>query len=210
MLPVTVRIMFGQTIVDSHMEEVKIEIAADGSDTVQQVKERIAVRPRCPPDPAPSQGIIAPQQHEHQKAARPAWLACVRARQAAKGGKLTADHIHLSFGPSDKFIGKQFQCDPNVNEATLTLGPFSVITWLKQFPDWSMTARLMPAPPPAPGVAIRKAAALAEGKDPDKAVAEARAKVKTASAGLVPHRTMIALVARDNQMIQIFARRESC
>ena len=106
----------------------------------------------------------------------------MRARQAAKGGKLTAEHIHLSFGPSDKFIGKQFQGDPNVNEATLTLGPFSVITWLKQFPDWSMTARLMPAPPPAPGVAIRKAAALAEGKDPDKAVAEARAKVTPVSA----------------------------
>ncbi len=54
MLPVTVRIMFGQTIVDSRMEEVKIEIAADGSDTVQKFKERIAVRPRRPPDPAPS------------------------------------------------------------------------------------------------------------------------------------------------------------
>ena len=49
MLPVTVRIMFGQTIVDSRMEEVKIEIAADGSDTVQQVKERIAVRARVRP-----------------------------------------------------------------------------------------------------------------------------------------------------------------
>ena len=35
----------------------------------------------------------------------------------------------------------------------------------------------MPAAPPAPGVAIKKAAALAEGKDPEKAVQEARAKV---------------------------------
>ena len=67
--------------------------------------------------------------------------------------------------------------DPNVNEAALTLAPFSVITWLKQFSEWSMTARLMPTAPPPPGVAIRKAAALAEGKDPDTAVAEARAKV---------------------------------
>ena len=99
------------------------------------------------------------------------------ARQVAKGGKLTAEHIHLSFGPSDKYIGKQFQGDPNVDEAKLTLAPFSIITWLKQFPQWSITARLMPAAPPPPGVAIRKAAALAEGKDPDKAVTEARAKV---------------------------------
>ena len=53
-IPVTVRIVFGQTIVDSRMELVKIEIAADGSDTVLQVKERIAVRSGSVPDPAPS------------------------------------------------------------------------------------------------------------------------------------------------------------
>ena len=64
-----------------------------------------------------------------------------------------------------------------MNDAALTLAPFSVLTWLKQFPSWTLTARLMPAAPPPPGVAIKKAAALAEGKDPDKEVAIARMKV---------------------------------
>ena len=178
-IPVNVRIIFGQTIVDSRMEHVKIEIAADGSDTVLQVKERIAVRLRGPPDPPPSR-TCAQAQHHWQNARKARWFsdsALSPHPQAAKGGKLTAEHIHLTFGPSDKFIGKQYQGDPNVNEAALTLAPFSVITWLKQFSEWSMTARLMPTAPPPPGVAIRKAAALAEGKDPDTAVAEARAKV---------------------------------
>lgn len=37
-------------------------------------------------------------------------------------------------------------------------------------------ARLLPPTPPPPGVAIHKAAASAESKDPDRAVADARAK----------------------------------
>ena len=35
----------------------------------------------------------------------------------------------------------------------------------------------MPGAPPPPGVAIHKAAAIAEKKDPDQAVIDARAKV---------------------------------
>ena len=70
------------------------------------------------------------------------------------------------------------QGDPNVDDGALTLGPFSVLTWLKQFPEWGLTARLMPEAPPPPGVAIRRAAALSEGKDPDREVAAARAKVR--------------------------------
>ncbi len=58
-IPVIVKIVFGQTIVDSRMEQVKIELAADGSDTVAQVKERIAVRTISVPDPPPSSGRLA-------------------------------------------------------------------------------------------------------------------------------------------------------
>lgn len=76
-------------------------------------------------------------------------------------------------------MGRQYQGDPNVDDAALTLAPFSVLTWLKQFPSWGLTARLMPAASPPPGVAIQKAAALSEGKDPDRAVAAARAKVRS-------------------------------
>ena len=46
------------------------------------------------------------------------------------------------------------------------------------FPHWCLCIKLMPAAPPAPGVATFKAAAMAEGKDPDQAVNEARQKVK--------------------------------
>ena len=42
---------------------------------------------------------------------------------------------------------------------------------------WSAAAGLLPPTPLPPGVAIQKAAATAEQKDPDRAVADARAKV---------------------------------
>lgn len=52
-----------------------------------------------------------------------------------------------------------------------------MLPWLDRFAGWHLGAKLMPPTPPPPGVAIKKAAALAEGKDADKAVQEARAKV---------------------------------
>jgi hypothetical protein len=98
--------------------------------------------------------------------------------QEAFGGSLTPDSIFLYFGPNDKKIGRQFAGDPNVDEKVLTLAGFSVLPWLDRFEGWHLGAKLMPPAPPPPGVAIKKAAALAEGKDADKAVQEARAKVK--------------------------------
>lgn len=90
---------------------------------------------------------------------------------------MTPDKIFLYFGPNDKKIGRQFEGDPNVDEEELTLAKFSVLPWLDRFASWHLGAKLMPPAPPPPGVAIKKAAALAEGKDPEKAVQEARAKV---------------------------------
>lgn len=90
---------------------------------------------------------------------------------------MEAENLQLYFGPNDRKIGRQFEGDPNVDEKTLPLAGFSVLPWLQRFPDWRLGVKLIPAMPPAPGVAIKKAAALAEGKDPDKAVQEARAKV---------------------------------
>lgn len=98
--------------------------------------------------------------------------------QEAFGGALKADNLQLYFGPNDRKIGRQFEGDPNVDEKALTLAGFSVLPWLQRFPEWRLGVKLIPAMPPAPGVAIKKAAALAEGKDPDKAVQEARAKVR--------------------------------
>ena len=47
-LTVNVRIAFGHTIFDTRNEKVTITIAADGSDTILQVKEKIAVRLELP------------------------------------------------------------------------------------------------------------------------------------------------------------------
>lgn len=101
----------------------------------------------------------------------------VKCLQETFGGSLTADSIFLYFGPNDKKLGRQFAGDPNVDEKALTLAGFSVLPWLDRFAGWHLGAKLMPPTPPPPGVAIKKAAALAEGKDADKAVQEARAKV---------------------------------
>jgi hypothetical protein len=101
----------------------------------------------------------------------------VKRLQDTFGGSLTADSIFLYFGPNDKKLGRQFAGDPNVDEKALTLAGFSVLPWLDRFASWHLGAKLMPPTPPPPGVAIKKAAALAEGKDADKAVQEARAKV---------------------------------
>ncbi len=100
-------------------------------------------------------------------------------RQAAAGGhSLTADDLFLSFGPNDRKLGRQFQRDPNVDEKTLLLSSFSVLSWLERFPAWSLTVRLLFVTPPPPGVATHTAAAIAEGKDPSRAVQDARAKVR--------------------------------
>jgi hypothetical protein len=79
----------------------------------------------------------------------------------------------LFFGPNDKKVGKQFFGDPNGNENVLTLGRFSILDWLERFPHWHLSAKLMPKTPLPSGVAIQRAAAISEGKDPDKAVEEA-------------------------------------
>lgn len=98
--------------------------------------------------------------------------------QAQYDGKLPVDQILLSFGPVEARMGKQFTGDPSVDENKQLMQHFSVLQWLQQFPDWHLSACFLPATPAAPGVAIKRAAALSEGKDPDKAVQEARLKVK--------------------------------
>ena len=65
------------------------------------------------------------------------------------------------------------------------MAQFSVLPWLERFPRWWLGVKLMPPAPPPPGVAIKQAAALAEGKDPDKAVREGRAKASSCSLAYV-------------------------
>lgn len=100
------------------------------------------------------------------------------ALQVAFGGKITSDDFRIVFGPNDRKIGRQYRNDPSVDESQVKLQQFSVLTWLDRFPHWQITARPIQHTPPPPGVAIKKAAASAEGKDPEKAVLEARAKVR--------------------------------
>jgi hypothetical protein len=95
---------------------------------------------------------------------------------AAAGGSVTADDLMLVFGPVDRKLGRQYRGDPTVDDTKLTLAQFSVLDWLERFPHWSLGARLLPPAPPPPGVAIKRAAAVAEGKDPERAVTEGRAK----------------------------------
>lgn len=95
---------------------------------------------------------------------------------AAAGGSVTADDLLLGFGPVDRKLGRQYRDDPTVDDTKLTLAQFSVLDWLERFPHWALGARLLPPAPPPPGVAIKRAAAVAEGKDPERAVTEGRAK----------------------------------
>lgn len=90
------------------------------------------------------------------------------------GGQLSADDILLSFGPVDRKLGRQFRGDPMVDERALLLKDFSVLGWMERFPHWHLSVSLLPDTPPPPGVAIKKAAAMAEKKDPDQAVEEGR------------------------------------
>ncbi|KAL4852662.1 hypothetical protein ACK3TF_006252 [Chlorella vulgaris] len=86
---------------------------------------------------------------------------------AAAGGAITADDLLLSFGPNDRHIGRQYVKDPAVDEGKLKLEQYSLLSWIQRI-AWH-SPRLLPAAPPAPGVAIHKAAASAEQKDPDTA-----------------------------------------
>ncbi len=171
---VSVRLLFGESIVERngkhHVREIKV--ASDGSDSILDIKKRLAVRTaRC-------QGPTAlPGMWEAQAAVTHATFSLV-VLQVAFGGKVSSDDFRLSFGPNDRKIGQQYRSDPSVDESQLKLQQFSVLSWLDKFPHWHLTARPIQQTPPPPGVAIKKAAASAEGKDPEKAVIEARTKVR--------------------------------
>eukprot|EP00890_Picochlorum_soloecismus_P000101 jgi/Picsp_1/1091/NSC_04574-R1_---NA--- len=90
------------------------------------------------------------------------------------GGSTKASDLMLNFGPNDRKLGKQFVGDPTVDEGKLLIKDFSILSWLERFPHWTLSVSLLPPTPPAPGVAVKKAAAMAENKDPEKAVEEGR------------------------------------
>lgn len=108
--------------------------------------------------------------------------------QEAFGGKVTKDQLLLYFGPNERRIGRHYRGDPTVDESKQTLSQFSVLGWLQRFPHWRLGVRLLPAAPPAPGVATFRAAAMSEGKDPDQAVQEARSKVQPMTCLSLQHR----------------------
>lgn len=86
---------------------------------------------------------------------------------------IDADLIQLSFGPSEKLIGKRFYKDPLIDEEDTFVKQYSFLEWIERFPHWGLTVKMAAETPPPPGVAIKKAAASAEAMDPEKAVEEA-------------------------------------
>ncbi|PSC71288.1 peptidylprolyl isomerase [Micractinium conductrix] len=123
--------------------------------------------------PASRPGAVA--QELVVEAAPSDTVAELKARvAAAAGGKVTADDLKLEFGPNARNIGRQYFRDPTVNEGELRLEQYSLLAWIERFPHWVVTARLLPPTPPPPGVAIQRAAAQAEQKNPDDVVADAR------------------------------------
>ena len=80
------------------------------------------------------------------------------------------DLIQVTFGPSERIIGKRFQGDPLVDESNTFVKQYTFLQWLEQFPHWCLTVKRAADTPPPPGVAIKKAAASAEQEDPDQAV----------------------------------------
>ena len=102
---------------------------------------------------------------------------------AALGGRVAPAMLLLHFGPVDAVIGASYAGDPGVDEAGVTLGQYSALSWIARFPAWPLGVRPLPPAPPPPGVAAHTAAALAEGKDPEAAVAAARAQVSEGGGG---------------------------
>lgn len=90
------------------------------------------------------------------------------------GGQVRPEDLLLQFSPNDRKLGRQYVNDPTVDETSLKLKDFWVLEWLERFPHWSLSVSLLPPTPPPPGVAIQKAAATAENKDPETAVIDAR------------------------------------
>ena len=80
------------------------------------------------------------------------------------------DLIQVTFGPSERIIGKRFLGDPLVDETNTFVKQYTFLQWLEQFPHWCLTVKRAADTPPPPGVAIKKAAASAEQEDPDQAV----------------------------------------
>ena len=79
-------------------------------------------------------------------------IRAVKQRVAeAAGGSITADDLMLSFGPNDRKMGRQYVADPTVNEDEIKLAQYSVLSWIKRFPHWTLSARLLPPTPPPPG-----------------------------------------------------------
>jgi hypothetical protein len=168
---VEVHVTFSDTVRKDNRQTCSIDVASDGSDSVWDVKCRIAVSAPLTAQYGLGNGV-APVTLMTESFGN-----AFKCLQETFGGSLTADSIFLYFGPNDKKLGRQFAGDPNIDEKAMTLAGFSVLPWLDRFASWHLGAKLMPPTPPPPGVAIKKAAALAEGKDAEKAVQEARAKV---------------------------------
>lgn len=93
--------------------------------------------------------------------------------QAHFNNVVSADQLMLEFGPNDRKLGQTYYGETGYDEATLKLSDYSVLHWLSKFPHWYVMARMLPPPPPVPGYAAHRAAALGRGDDPDKAVADA-------------------------------------
>ena len=107
-------------------------------------------------------------------------VACPEAKN------VPAEKLLLSFGPSPKPIGAEYEGDPNVDEEKMKMGDLSVLGWLERFPHWPLYVKFLPPTPPAPGEAAVRAAAIAEDRNPEEMLQEARAKGEVAKLSDLP------------------------
>ena len=107
-------------------------------------------------------------------------VACPEAKN------VPVDKLLLSFGPSVKPIGAEYEGDPNVDEEKLKMGDLSVLGWLERFPHWPLYVKFLPPTPPALGEAAVRAAVIAEDRNPEEMLQEARAKGEVAKLSDLP------------------------
>ena len=114
--------------------EFDVELRADGSDTVLELKEKISVRRRSL--------LRLPDLRARSPCPRLTYGARPGFTQAAAGGRLSAENLCVEFSPSDTILGARHEGDEEKVDSELTLKDYpSVLFWIEKFPHWYVRGR---------------------------------------------------------------------
>lgn len=149
----TVRFGFGELVgSESDYKLCQIVVHSDGSDTIYEVKQKIAaaVGGNFNAEDLMIFFNTNTTKMGKQVASADATI-CPANNTVLSFPAANLLPICLPGGTSRPCLSLQFQNDPRVNEHDVHLSQFNILEWLERFPHWHLSAKLLPPTPPPPG-----------------------------------------------------------